>query len=56
MYRLPTPAVFKPSPGACDCHVHVFGPFDRYPLVREGSYTLNPARLYELPVAEATST
>ncbi|WP_020694151.1 amidohydrolase family protein [Reyranella massiliensis] len=32
--------------GACDCHVHVYGPFDRFPPVREGKFA--PAR--EAPV------
>ncbi|TAJ83761.1 amidohydrolase [Reyranella sp.] len=32
--------------GACDCHVHVYGPFDRFPPVREGKFA--PAR--ETPV------
>lgn len=26
-------------PGACDCHVHVFGPRARYPLARDRAYT-----------------
>ena len=26
-------------PGACDCHVHIFGPYDKYPLGGERSYT-----------------
>ena len=25
--------------GACDCHVHVFGPYDRHPLAADRSYT-----------------
>ena len=25
--------------GACDCHVHIIGPRDRYPMVAERSYT-----------------
>jgi predicted TIM-barrel fold metal-dependent hydrolase len=28
-----------PPPGACDCHVHVIGPKDRFPLARERGYT-----------------
>ena len=30
---------FKVPPGACDCHVHIFGPYDKYPLGGERSYT-----------------
>lgn len=26
-------------PGACDCHVHIFGPRARYPLTRDRAYT-----------------
>jgi len=26
-------------PGACDCHVHIFGPRARYPLARDRAYT-----------------
>jgi 2-pyrone-4,6-dicarboxylate lactonase len=25
-------------PGACDCHVHIYGPYDRFPAQREGKY------------------
>jgi predicted TIM-barrel fold metal-dependent hydrolase len=36
----------RPVPtGACDCHVHVFGPYARFPLAAERSYTTP-----ELPV------
>jgi len=34
-----TPLVFKMPAGACDCHAHVFGPYDRYPLAEDRSYT-----------------
>jgi predicted TIM-barrel fold metal-dependent hydrolase len=33
-----TPRYVAP-PGACDCHFHVFGPYDRFPLAPERSYT-----------------
>jgi len=32
----------KAPPGACDTHLHVYGPFDRYPLVAERSYDPDP--------------
>lgn len=48
MYSDPTPAAFVPPPGACDCHTHIFGPFDRYPLAPERSYTPPPAPVADL--------
>jgi predicted TIM-barrel fold metal-dependent hydrolase len=33
------PASQIPPPGACDCHVHVIGPKNRFPLARERGYT-----------------
>jgi hypothetical protein len=32
----------KAPPGACDTHLHVYGPFDRYPLVAERGYDPDP--------------
>ena len=29
--------------GACDCHAHILGPFDAYPLQAERAYTPPPA-------------
>jgi len=34
-------------PGAADCHLHVFGPFDRYPLAAERVYNVEEAPLEE---------
>jgi hypothetical protein len=34
--------------GACDCHVHVFGPSQRYPFARERKYTPPQASVEEL--------
>jgi predicted TIM-barrel fold metal-dependent hydrolase len=33
---------FKLPPGACDTHLHVYGPFDRYPLIAERGYDPDP--------------
>lgn len=37
-----------PPAGACDCHVHVIGPQERFPLARERSYTPMDATREEL--------
>ena len=34
--RLPK---LKAPPGACDTHLHIYGPFDRYPLSPARHYT-----------------
>ena len=41
-----TPRVPLP-PGAADCHMHVFGPYDRYPLAPERAYNVPEASLEE---------
>ena len=44
-----TPTFALPPPAwACDCHVHVFGPFDRFPLSPERVYTPGPAPVGDL--------
>lgn len=35
------PKLMAPA-GACDTHLHVYGPFDRYPLVAERNYDPDP--------------
>jgi predicted TIM-barrel fold metal-dependent hydrolase len=38
----------KIPPGACDCHVHVFGPAARYPFAASRTYTPPDASIEEL--------
>jgi 2-pyrone-4,6-dicarboxylate lactonase len=35
----PSFAPFAVPAGSCDCHAHVFGPYERFPLADERSYT-----------------
>jgi predicted TIM-barrel fold metal-dependent hydrolase len=45
----PSTKVSFPIPaGACDCHVHVFGPPERYPFIPGRVYTPEPASVAEL--------
>lgn len=47
----------RPPPLSCDCHVHVFGPFERYPLDPARKYTPDAATLEDyLKVAQALGT
>lgn len=43
MFERPRPPQFALPAGSCDCHVHVFGPFERYPLDPGRLYTPDPA-------------
>jgi predicted TIM-barrel fold metal-dependent hydrolase len=44
----------RPPPLSCDCHIHVFGPFARYPLDPARKYTPEQATLQDyLKVASA---
>lgn len=39
---------FEVPRGACDCHVHVFGPLARYPFAADRTYTPDTATVQEL--------
>jgi len=43
-----TPPDFKVPKGACDCHVHVIGPQDRFPMAPERLYTPDYAPVEDL--------
>jgi predicted TIM-barrel fold metal-dependent hydrolase/predicted NBD/HSP70 family sugar kinase len=43
-----TPVGFRVPPGACDCHVHVFGTAAEFPFVPTRGYTPPPANADEL--------
>ena len=40
-----TPPRVRAMPGACDCHIHIVGPADRYPLSERRAYTPHDASL-----------
>jgi 2-pyrone-4,6-dicarboxylate lactonase len=42
---------FTPPPGACDTHLHIYGPFDRFPLSSEKVYDIRRSALLEDYVA-----
>jgi len=44
----PTPPSFDVPAGACDCHTHIFGPDDRFPLSPQRLYTPGPASIENL--------
>ena len=58
MCRAPDPHTrapgFKPPPGACDAHCHIFGPADRYPYAPGRSYTPPDAPLERFRALQAT--
>jgi predicted TIM-barrel fold metal-dependent hydrolase len=43
-----TALAFHVPPGACDCHVHVFGPVERFPFAPERVFTPGPAAVEDL--------
>jgi predicted TIM-barrel fold metal-dependent hydrolase len=38
---------FTPPPGACDTHLHIYGPFDRFPLSTEKIYNVQHSSTVE---------
>ena len=48
MFERSRPPSFALPPGSCDSHVHVFGPFERYPLDGGRLYTPDPALISDL--------
>lgn len=42
------PQIFFPPSGACDCHVHVVGPKDKFPLAQKRAYTPMDATVGQL--------
>ena len=48
MHRIPGQPDFIVPAGSCDCHVHLFGPFERYALARSRLYTPAPALASDL--------
>ncbi|HTW51710.1 MAG TPA: ROK family protein [Stellaceae bacterium] len=49
-----SPVGFRVPPGACDCHVHVFGKADEFPFVAQRGYTPPPASADELLTLQTT--
>jgi predicted TIM-barrel fold metal-dependent hydrolase len=49
-FAAPAPSAprFALPRGACDCHLHVLGPYERYPLAADRSYTAPPATTADL--------
>ena len=53
MFRLPSAPGIPVPAGACDCHMHILGPLDRYPPTARRSYTPRPATIGDyLPIAD----
>jgi predicted TIM-barrel fold metal-dependent hydrolase len=48
MFKPPSAPGFIMPAGSCDCHVHLFGPYDRYPLSKQRLYTPAPAQMSDL--------
>jgi predicted TIM-barrel fold metal-dependent hydrolase len=48
IFEPPSPPEFAVPAGGCDCHVHLFGPFARYPLEDRRLYTPDPALVADL--------
>ena len=48
MFDPPSQPRFSVPARSCDCHVHVFGPFARYPLARDRLYSTGPALISDL--------
>jgi len=44
----PTAPCFAVPKGACDCHVHIFGPDEAFPLSPKRLYTPGPASIDDL--------